>query len=364
MKDLNYLISIPLNDNKINLISELKAAILKSYLIKDPSQAIHQIDLPEFKLQKFDDQITSTTQKYLESSTNTLTINEQSAKAYLNNFVWNNYKYKRLNLDEIIQSILKNINKVDQDFKVAQQNYQIAKGTLNQLQRKQMGNLSTKSLAQIVSEENVTNSDFLETIFVAIPINNIKEWFNNYERLSKMVVPRSSFEITKDSEFVLVNVSVFRKYKHDFIQACRENKYIVREFQFDSSLAQKSSQELQQATEIEKQEFKNFSHTLSNSFSEAYQALAHIKFLRLFVESVLRYGLPTDYLYIVINLDDEKSSTKLLPALIQHYAHLSPSLANKANDKSNDISIGGEFAGLLDQDVYPFPLFTLESPRD
>lgn len=50
MKDLNYLISIPLNDNKINLISELKAAILKSYLIKDPSQAIHQIDLPEFKV--------------------------------------------------------------------------------------------------------------------------------------------------------------------------------------------------------------------------------------------------------------------------------------------------------------------------
>lgn len=50
MKDLNYLISIPLNDNKINLISELKAAILKSYSIKDPSQAIHQIDLPEFKV--------------------------------------------------------------------------------------------------------------------------------------------------------------------------------------------------------------------------------------------------------------------------------------------------------------------------
>lgn len=282
----------------------------------------------------------------------------------MNNFVWNNYKYKRLNLDEIIQSILKNINKVDQEFKVAQQNYQIAKGTLNQLQRKQMGNLSTKSLAQIVSEENITDSDFLETIFVAIPVNNIKEWFNNYERLSKMVVPRSSFEITKDSEFVLVNVSVFRKYKHDFIQACRENKYIVREFQFDSSLAQKSSQELQQAIETEKQEFKNFSNTLLNSFSEAYQALTHIKFLRLFVESVLRYGLPTDYLYIVINLDDEKSSSKLLPALIQHYSYLSPSLANKANDKSNDINIGGEFAGLLDQDVYPFPLFTLESPRD
>ena len=50
MKDLNYLISIPFNDNKINLISELKAAILKSYSIKDPSQAIHQIDLPEFKV--------------------------------------------------------------------------------------------------------------------------------------------------------------------------------------------------------------------------------------------------------------------------------------------------------------------------
>lgn len=182
----------------------------------------------------------------------------------------------------------------------------------------------------------------------------------------------SSFEITsytthsevaRDSEYALVNVSVFRKYREDFAQACRENKFIVREFQFDSSLAQKSSEELQDARDKEKFEHKKFSEILKLVFSETFQALTHIKLLRLYVESVLRYGLPTDYVYVVINLDD-KSSSKLLPTLIQHFAHLSPSLASKVNDKSGDVNIGGEYAGLLDQDIYPFPLFTLDSPRN
>ena len=161
----------------------------------------------------------------------------------------------------------------------------------------------------------------------------------------------------------MVNVSVFRKYKEDFAQACRENKYIVRDFRFDSSLAQKSAEELEDARDKEKFELKKFSESLKVVFSETFQALTHVKLLRLYVESVLRYGLPTDYAYVVINLDD-KSSSKLLPPLIQHFAHLSPSLASKVNDRSGDVNIGGEYAGLLDQDIYPFPLFTLDSPRN
>ncbi|EOR02820.1 hypothetical protein E3P77_03237 [Wallemia ichthyophaga] len=181
--------------------------------------------------------------------------------------------------------------------------------------------------------------------------------------MGKMVVPRSSNVITTDSEFALVNVSVFRKYKQDFSQACRENRFIVREFQFDPSLGQESSKQLQDARDKEKFQYKKFTQLLKVVFSETFQALAHIKFLRLYIESVLRYGLPTDYLYVVIDLD-EKSSNKLLPPLIQHFAHLSPSLANKVNDKSGDVNISGEYAGLLDQDIYPFPLFALDCPRN
>jgi uncharacterized iron-regulated protein len=52
---------------------------------------------------------------------------------------------------------------------------------------------------------------------------------------------------------------------------------------------------------------------------EAYAAYLHLKALRLFVESVLRYGLPAQYLTIYVRLSDEKTSKifdkKLLQAL-------------------------------------------------
>jgi hypothetical protein len=38
------------------------------------------------------------------------------------------------------------------------------------------------------------------------------------------------------------------------------------------------------------------------NFSEAYQILTHLKVVRVFVESVLRYGLPAEYSAIVIKV--------------------------------------------------------------
>ena len=38
------------------------------------------------------------------------------------------------------------------------------------------------------------------------------------------------------------------------------------------------------------------------SFSESFQILVHLKVIRLFVESVLRYGLPAEYIGIVVEV--------------------------------------------------------------
>lgn len=38
------------------------------------------------------------------------------------------------------------------------------------------------------------------------------------------------------------------------------------------------------------------------NFSEAFQLLVHLKVTRLFVESVLRYGLPAEYAGVIIKV--------------------------------------------------------------
>jgi hypothetical protein len=38
------------------------------------------------------------------------------------------------------------------------------------------------------------------------------------------------------------------------------------------------------------------------NFSESFQILVHLKVIRLFVESVLRYGLPAEYIGIIVEV--------------------------------------------------------------
>ena len=56
--------------------------------------------------------------------------------------------------------------------------------------------------------------------------NSMKDWQATYERLSVMVVPRSSFTVAEDPEFYLVSVTVMKKIVEEFKQKARENKYV------------------------------------------------------------------------------------------------------------------------------------------
>ena len=52
---------------------------------------------------------------------------------------------------------------------------------------------------------------------------------SSYERISEMVVPRSSITIAEDPEFFLVSVTVMKKIVDEFKQKARENKWVWHE---------------------------------------------------------------------------------------------------------------------------------------
>lgn len=53
---------------------------------------------------------------------------------------------------------------------------------------------------------------------------NFHDWEMKYEKLTDMVVPRSSKLIFQDQEHGLFTVTLFRKVVEDFKYHCRENK--------------------------------------------------------------------------------------------------------------------------------------------
>ena len=74
-------------------------------------------------------------------------------------------------------------------------------------------------------------------------------------------------------------------------------------------------------TADKKRQFGPLVRWLKVNFSECFMAWIHVKALRVFVESVLRYGLPVNFQGMVL-LPQKKTQKKLRDTLNQTYAHL------------------------------------------
>jgi len=108
--------------------------------------------------------------------------------------------------------------------------------------------------------------------------------------------------------------------------------------------------------------------TLSRTnFSESFQALVHLKIVRLFVESVLRYGPPANFAGVVI-LPDPKTTKRLVTTLQSQFTYLAPRSKSSKSKASATASTGdavaeygGEYAALMEEEIFDFVL--MEVPR-
>lgn len=56
--------------------------------------------------------------------------------------------------------------------------------------------------------------------------SNINDWNQNYEKITNMIVPRSSQLITTDQDYALFTVTLFKKVVAEFKHHARERKYV------------------------------------------------------------------------------------------------------------------------------------------
>ncbi|BEI92838.1 uncharacterized protein CcaverHIS019_0504660 [Cutaneotrichosporon cavernicola] len=259
---------------------------------------------------------------------------------------------------DVMASLVSEMHTVETTQKAKAQAYNLAKGALNTLQRKQLGNLSQRSLMDVVKKGDIVeNSEFLETLLVAVPKNSVKDWFEKYERLSTMVVPRSSQELAKDNDFVLMTVTIFKKMHDDFVHKARENKFIVRDFKWEDEGLVNQKKELAKLEKEEKELWTELLRLTRINFSEAYQLLAHLKTVRLFVESVLRYGLPAEYAGVIVK-PEPKTAVKTLKQLSARFNYLATGKDKEAKLVHADDMVG-EWANVMEQEYYDFVLFEI-----
>ncbi|XP_059104714.1 V-type proton ATPase subunit C 2 isoform X1 [Peromyscus eremicus] len=331
-----------------------------------------------------------------------LLANGVDLTSFVTHFEWDMAKYPaKQPLVSVVDTLAKQLAQIETDLKSRTAAYSVLKANLENLEKKSTGNLFTRTLSDIVSKDDfVLDSEYLITLLVIVPKSSYVQWQRTYESLSDMVVPRSTKLIAEDNEAGLFTVTLFRKVTEDFKVKAKENKFIVREFYYDEKEIKREREEMNRLLSDKKQQYQTSCVALKKgsatyrdhkvkvtplgnparpaagqtdrdregegegpllrwlkvNFSEAFIAWIHIKALRVFVESVLRYGLPVNFQAVLLQPQKKSATKRLREVLNSVFRHLDEVAAASILDAS--VEIPG--LQLSNQDYFPYVYFHID----
>jgi len=292
-----------------------------------------------------------------------LTIGGVPSTRYVQQFAWDYAKYpNRRPLKELVSLIGGGVAAMDEELKQLGNSYADKMAALNDAQRRKGGNMMVADLNDVLTEDvmrNVTihDTEYLKTVFVAIP-NQAKEAFeenveflgadlvgfggpdwsrspqqlgtavkygslvDRHRKRGSPIVPGSAQMVKEDDDSCLYAVTILKSqyeagyYEGDefiagttidfeakFEQECRDKRFVLRPFSYDPSAANSSAMRMEQL-QVETDSMRSgLMRWCKTHFGEAYVAWMHIKVIRVFVESVLRYGLPVDFTAVLYKVD-------------------------------------------------------------
>lgn len=278
---------------------------------------------------------------------------------YVTDFEWDEAKFASSDsLSDIRKTIMEQVMRLEDDMKIRLNDFTATRQALSSIERRAQGNLMTRALSTIIEEHHVVASEHLTTLFVVFPSYVEAEFLEAYEQLAELVVPRSARKITSDAEYLLYGVTIFKKSVDDFKAACRERRYTARDFVFDPTAQSRSAEEEDRLKDEAEEQLSTFSKWAETAFAETFMAMVHLKALRAFAESVLRYGLPVNF-DVSLLIPKGKADVRLRSSLNEMFGHLGGSWAAAA--ESEEVT---NIPGVVgDKDFYPYVFFELPVPQ-
>ena len=352
---LFWLISAPAENTKDATFSKLQNTLgdlSTNYKLKIPDLKVGTLDslmtLAE-DLERIDRNVESVVHRLekelREFSDGTApTIEGGPVERCLTSFDWDQAQFPvKYSLSDLVAMFQDIVARADEELKSKLLDYNQLKSALAQAERKTQGGLNTRSIVDYVKKSHVVNTEKFTTVFVAVPKFAVAEFLNQYETWSEFntdkaklngVVPRSALLIEEDQDFELHRVVVFRNVEDEFKGKARENRLTVRDFSFAEGQAAADTAErtkLKSDTDKSGQQLQRWAKT---AYTETFRAWIHLKAVRVFVESVLRYGLPANFQAILIRPSRSGNEGRIRQLLKQLYNHLASSDATE--DKSGD----------------------------
>ncbi|GLJ26606.1 hypothetical protein SUGI_0516770 [Cryptomeria japonica] len=282
-----------------------------------------------------------------------LTVEGVPVDSYITRFTWDEARYPVMSpLRETVNTIHESVSKLEDGLKVRVAEFNNIRSQLNAINRKQSGSMAVRDLSNLVKAEDMISSEHLTTLLAVVPKYSQKDWLSSYETLSTFVVPRSSKMLHEDNETVLYSVTLFRKVADSFKISAREKGFQIRDFEYDPEAQERRKAEMEQILNDQETTRVALQQWCHASYGEVFSSWMHLCAVRLFTESILRYGLPPSFLAAVL-VPPIKSEKKVRSIL----ERLTGNRNSNFWKSEEDVGITGLAGGEVD--TYPYVSFTI-----
>lgn len=267
-------------------------------------------------------------------------------------------------LQKNVEFLLEQVQQIDEQCRSHGQAYSDVKAQKAVLLKAQQGGTyPSRDLVDLLTPDVVQEGDFVETehlttVVVMLARGQDKEfekWYQDPEVRSmrmkdgkeeefvdkieppQTVIPGSLQQFrpregAEDKEGNTIwRVVLFKSCKEKFHSLARQNKFVVRDFEYNASKLQELESKRAGIAEEAQSKLQNLQAFCQLAWSDIFTAWLHVKAMRCFVESVLRYGIPSKAKFAGFILCPKGGSVS--PQLRDALARVMP---GKGGDKADD----------------------------
>lgn len=379
--------------------SELKVLSGLSSLLSKVA-TVHRFDIPDLRvgtlgklmtvadlMQKVDSSLEGCV-KRIEKQYEDLTTKKNRAPLcvdgvepgeYIEAFPWNAARYPiQRALDETVRTIVASTTKMENELREAVSFLQEVKQKAVAIERASEANFVTANLDEAltphIKPEMIRDSPYLRTCVLVVSKNNETRLTETYEQIGSElvgygpeknresvkgspVVPGSLIKVVSDKSHSFFLITILSKFYEEF-KVAAQNLAIVRDYDYAESYEKQQRKLFNQdeITEVEKANIEvegavqNLRDWCTTHFGDAFITWLHVKAIRVFVESILRYGLPANFSAVVIKPLKKGYESKIRHELQKKYQELDSS--GFMSMQADEIKAGGE-------QVYPYVSYSV-----
>jgi V-type H+-transporting ATPase subunit C len=202
-------------------------------------------------------------------------------------------------------------------------------------------------------------TDHITTVCVILPRGGDVEFLKSYEYFNENVVPGSAkhFKSLDDKDGnSLWRVVMFRSAVDQFKKECRDKRFLARDFEYKEEAYKQLKTQRDQIDDQVKRQHDMVRGLYQAAWSDTMVAWMHVKATRVFVESVLRFGMPPRFASFIIAPRSQASQAALTRKALAEI------LGSKGGAQQGAAAAAGGYGGDMEdgEEYFPYVSFSLQ----